>query len=78
MVLYTDGVPEAINSRQEMFNVERAAQALSQAGPHADMTALVDNLERAITAFSGNAPQSDDITVLALHHREDSAEAPAI
>ncbi len=78
LVLYTDGVSEAENEHHEIFNVSRAAAAMSQPGNGSGVVEIVENLEKAIAGFAGNAPQSDDITVLALRHRGDPGESPAI
>ena len=78
LVLYTDGVSEAENVRHEMFDVGRAAKALSQAGSRGNVIEIVENLEKAIARFAGDAPQSDDITVLALHYRQEPTESPTI
>jgi sigma-B regulation protein RsbU (phosphoserine phosphatase) len=69
IVLYTDGVTEAENASQELFGTERARQILSGLEPRGKAADLVVGLEDAVTAFVGEAPQSDDITVLALNFR---------
>ncbi len=63
LLLYTDGIPEATNNAYEEFGDERLQQiSTTHAGQPATavQTALVD----AVQAFAGNAPQSDDITLL--------------
>jgi serine phosphatase RsbU (regulator of sigma subunit) len=63
MLLYTDGIPEATNGSHEEFGDERLQQiATAYVGQPATavQTALVD----AVQAFAGDAPQSDDITLL--------------
>ena len=64
LLLYTDGIPEAMNARNLMFGTDRMAEALNQ--PHPSMKTLVRSLENAVGAFVGNAPQHDDLTVLAI------------
>ena len=66
LVLYTDGVTEAENSLKQQFGADRVAEALAMAGPKGDVASLVGGLADAVTRFAGDAPQSDDITVLAL------------
>jgi sigma-B regulation protein RsbU (phosphoserine phosphatase) len=66
LVLYTDGVTEAENSLKEQFGSARTAAALDLAGSKGDVKALVGDLAETVTRFAGDAPQSDDITVLAL------------
>lgn len=65
MVLYTDGVTEAMNPQEALFENERAIDVLNKAGSK-DMTTLVKRLQDAVIEFCGDAPQSDDITMLAL------------
>jgi sigma-B regulation protein RsbU (phosphoserine phosphatase) len=65
VVVYTDGVSEAQDAAGEFFGVERiVATALSL--QHAAAPALTGGLLGAVRAFAGEAPQSDDITILAL------------
>ncbi|HSQ94040.1 MAG TPA: SpoIIE family protein phosphatase, partial [Methanoregula sp.] len=65
LVLYTDGVTEAINSREEMFSEERLRALISeQRGlPAAELVAAI---QQAVALFSGDAPQFDDITIMVL------------
>ena len=65
LVLYTDGVTEAFNVRDEMYE---EARLLSRVRAHAGggATALVSSIVDSVIEFSGTAPQSDDITVAVL------------
>jgi serine phosphatase RsbU (regulator of sigma subunit) len=65
LVLYTDGVTEAINSSEEMFSEERLRALISeQRGlPAAELVAAI---QQAVALFSGDAPQFDDITIMVL------------
>ena len=65
LVLYTDGVTEAFNPEHEMFGEERLAEVVLA---HATASAqeLVEAIETAVTAFAGQAPQSDDLTLLVM------------
>ena len=69
LVLYTDGVTEAMNKDRKMFRREGITQALqpycSAATPAATITqALLEHVRR----FAGDTPQSDDITILVVSH----------
>ncbi len=69
VVLYTDGVTEAMNGDGEEFGVDRMGQIFSAEPPsnaREANTAVFD----AVSAFAGDTPQSDDITCLALHRSE--------
>jgi sigma-B regulation protein RsbU (phosphoserine phosphatase) len=65
LVLYTDGVNEAGNAANALFGDERL-QACFAAGPGKTAAETVDRVLQAVRAFAGDAPQSDDITILAL------------
>jgi serine phosphatase RsbU (regulator of sigma subunit) len=65
LVMYTDGVTEAIDSSSAMFSEERLrAVVKGSAGLPAD--GIVRAVREAVTAFCGKAPQFDDITILVL------------
>ncbi len=66
LLLYTDGVTEAHNERNELFeSVFPLPEYLADHKPrHAE--AFISELIRDIKKFSGSAPQSDDITALYL------------
>ena len=61
LFLYTDGLTEAENSNHELFGDERMFAALSaELGSHQQ----VDTVSQAVQGFVGDAPQSDDLTML--------------
>jgi len=65
LVFYTDGVTEAMNADHELFERERlqaAVAAKAQASPKELLEAVVD----AVQAFTADAPQSDDMTLVAV------------
>lgn len=68
-ILYTDGITEAENGRQEMFGLARTIAALSAQGTAASGASLISGLEQAVTGFAGEADQSDDITAVALTYQ---------
>ena len=65
MVLYTDGITEAENVRQEMFGEERLREAIlrSRTLPAA---AIVGAILESVQTFAGDNPQSDDITLMVV------------
>jgi serine phosphatase RsbU (regulator of sigma subunit) len=67
-VMYTDGVTEAENAAGGMFSDEALAEIVARASV-VDAETCVDTVSAAVDAFAGTHPQSDDITLLALHHR---------
>jgi len=64
---YTDGVTEAFNEHEAMFEAERMEQTLRAVGA-GPVDELVRGVMGAVREFAGPAPQSDDITVLAVRY----------
>ncbi len=65
MVLYTDGITEAENTAQEMFGEDRLREAIARARM-LPAAAIVAAILESVQAFSGTAPQSDDITLIVI------------
>ena len=68
LFLYTDGVPEANNTVEEMFGTDRMIEALNTcagASPEEILKCVTD----AVDAFVGEAAQFDDITMLCLEYK---------
>jgi sigma-B regulation protein RsbU (phosphoserine phosphatase) len=65
LVLYTDGVTEAFNDRYEAFGEERL-RSFQWANRSGSARAVLDGLIAEIRAFTGTAPQSDDITLVVV------------
>jgi len=67
LFMYTDGVTEAFNAREEGFSEERLRQVVtahSGGGVKATACAVIENVK----AFTGDVSQSDDIAILALQY----------
>ena len=62
-LLYTDGVSEAMNEKQELFGEERIAATLEKLRG-ASPDEVLHGVMSAVKAYRGAAPQSDDITML--------------
>ena len=65
LVLYTDGVTEAMNANEEEFGVERLQQIFAEPYPH-EAHAITQLIFDAVDEFAGDTPQSDDVTCLTL------------
>ena len=65
LFLYTDGVTEAENAKHELFGEERMINALSELK---GSKAHLEEMQKALDAFVGDTPQSDDITMLFVHY----------
>jgi CRP-like cAMP-binding protein/anti-sigma regulatory factor (Ser/Thr protein kinase) len=68
LVLRTDGATEAQAWNREAFGESRLLEALNEADDRS-AAALIEDTIAAIDRFVGDAPQSDDITLLALRYR---------
>jgi sigma-B regulation protein RsbU (phosphoserine phosphatase) len=63
ILLYTDGVTEAVNFADQEFGLERL-QSLLLAQAAAPARQVVANLQREIEQFAGQVAPSDDITIV--------------
>lgn len=78
LFLYTDGVPEANNSREELFGNERMLAALEKSMLTAraqksdggtDLKAFLRTVRGHIDEFAGETPQFDDLTMLCVEYK---------
>ncbi len=67
IVAYTDGVPEARNTRGEEFGFERLEGVLSNLKTE-DPSKALKTIERAVFDFSEGAPQHDDTTIMVIRY----------
>jgi len=67
-LLYTDGVTEAMNEVGELYSDPRLLEVARQKGREAPQP-LVEHILASVEAFAGQAPQADDITLLAVRYR---------
>ena len=63
--LYTDGLTEAENADAQQFGDERMEQVLHHRRTSAEH---LEAMQAAVKAFVGDAPQSDDLTMLFIHY----------
>jgi serine phosphatase RsbU (regulator of sigma subunit) len=68
LLMYTDGVTEAIDGTGQLFSDARLLESLD-AGRGRPVVEIVENLMNAVNAFAAGQPQEDDITVLALRYQ---------
>jgi serine phosphatase RsbU (regulator of sigma subunit)/anti-sigma regulatory factor (Ser/Thr protein kinase) len=67
LFLYTDGVTEALDPKNELYGEDRllvTLRAIESPEPESVCTIV----RAAVTAFAAGAPQADDITVLAIKY----------
>ena len=74
LVLYTDGVNEALDLQGRMFHVDGIEKTLSNFVEGVPASVIVDTLVNDVAGFVGAAPQSDDITIMALRFLNSSVQ----
>jgi sigma-B regulation protein RsbU (phosphoserine phosphatase) len=67
ILLYTDGVTEAMDVKEELFSDQRLQEVLTRIQLSVSRK-LVGKVVDEVKIFSAGAPQSDDITALALQY----------
>ena len=65
LLLYTDGITEAQNLREEFFGEKRLLEIM-QANRGCSPQDTIDALIAEVLKFAGNAPQFDDITLMVV------------
>jgi sigma-B regulation protein RsbU (phosphoserine phosphatase) len=68
VLLYTDGVKEALNAGEEEFGLERLSETFRQAA-RLGAEAVVKQVQKAVKSFTGEGPQMDDVTIVAIEKR---------
>ena len=66
--LYTDGVTEAQNAENELFGELRLLDSLNSIPETESMEEICRHVKRDVDAFVGDAPQFDDITMVAFRY----------
>jgi sigma-B regulation protein RsbU (phosphoserine phosphatase) len=72
IVLYTDGITEAMNQNSELFGDARLGRIIAEHG-HLDAADLRERILREIEAFVGAADQHDDMTMILIKVEEAAA-----
>ncbi len=67
--LYTDGVTEAENLKQQLFDIPRLEALLSKTFGAVSSRQLINTIKVRVSSFTGPAEQSDDITMLSLLYK---------
>lgn len=66
LLLYTDGITEAVDSQGIFFETERLYE-VARANRGAPAQVICERLLQAVTDYRGAAPQADDVTLVAIH-----------
>ena len=69
LFLYTDGIPEASDGRDNIFGLDRMKEALDKGikGNGPDM--LAASVKKSVDEFAGQTPQFDDITMTVFEYK---------
>jgi len=72
LVIYSDGVSEACNINNELFE-ETRLRGILEAFDGENVEQLTEAIRIGVKAFTQGAPQSDDITILAIQYKGNAA-----
>ena len=67
IILYTDGVTEAMNCSKQLFGEEELLKIVSS--NNASPKEIVHLIRSEVSKFAGSEPQNDDITLLVMEYR---------
>jgi phosphoserine phosphatase RsbU/P len=65
ILLYTDGVREAVDADDEEYGTERMSESFGMAAPMGAVAVLA-RMQEELRHFTGDGPQMDDITLVAI------------
>ena len=68
LFIYTDGLPEATDSRGQLFGEERMITTLNS-GLSLDPRGVLEKMHEAVDAFAGDEDQFDDLTMMCFEYR---------
>jgi phosphoserine phosphatase RsbU/P len=77
VVLYTDGITEAMNAASELFGEPRLSRIVEEHG-HLNSTELRERILREIEAFVDGADQHDDMTMVLMKVEQAVADRVAV
>lgn len=69
LVLYSDGITEAMNAKDEEFGEDRLKEVIVEFG-HLTSLELVEKIIDAVQQHAGKTPQSDDMTLLIITRKK--------
>jgi serine phosphatase RsbU (regulator of sigma subunit)/tetratricopeptide (TPR) repeat protein len=68
LIIYTDGITEAMNQKRQLFGEERFLEGIRKNGNLAAET-FVENLQQDILSFTEGMAQNDDITLVSIKEK---------
>lgn len=78
LLLYTDGVREGMNANREQFSRTRMVECMRSVAAAAPPREIISTLLQRLREFVQEAPQSDDIAVLAIRYLGDESAAISV
>jgi sigma-B regulation protein RsbU (phosphoserine phosphatase) len=69
VLLYTDGLTDALNAAGQDFGMDRLSEVLA-ANRHKDAAGIVSALSQAVSDFAGDEPAFDDQTLVVIKRAE--------
>lgn len=66
LVLYTDGITEAIDEQEQEFGRDNLYEAIRTFSKSRNASEVINGLEQRVKRFVGNYPQNDDITLMVV------------
>jgi serine phosphatase RsbU (regulator of sigma subunit) len=73
LIIYTDGITEAMNHKRELFGDERFLASIRQ-NSNLNIVDCVNNLKQDILTFSEGFEQNDDITLVAVKENMEAVD----
>ncbi|MBN2366419.1 MAG: hypothetical protein EH225_10815, partial [Calditrichaeota bacterium] len=73
LVVYTDGITEAMNHKREMYGDERFLAAIRKYG-NLDVVEFVSKLKEDLQSFTGGYEQNDDVTLVAVKENMEAVD----
>lgn len=75
ILLYTDGVTEAVSTERTFYGTDRLLALLQETNP-ADSRSATDAVQASVAAFSAGCIQFDDITIVGVRFLREEDAAP--
>jgi serine phosphatase RsbU (regulator of sigma subunit) len=69
ILLYTDGLTEAMNASGKLFGLKRVEETISGASEFAGPKPVLETMSHAVSKFVDGAEQSDDLTMLVIKYK---------
>jgi serine phosphatase RsbU (regulator of sigma subunit) len=66
LCLFSDGMTDAINIKEEMYGHERLVKTLNQSTHHKTTGEMIDQVIQTVYSFVGNAEPFDDLTLMLI------------